>query len=161
MKFVPWMKGFVLAAPLAISLLTATPALAQGKGPFATCLAQFRGQVDAFEACLVEHEAELQSAHNLPADWLSRLHDYLAAHPNGWDRIEDIADALENRWDRREAGRDRHENWLDVWEDQHDEQVDLEDLFDRLEDVRDRAENRWDRHEGVRDRIENRWDRRH
>ena len=160
MKIIPMVKRCILAAPLALSLLTAAPAFAQGDGPFSQCLEEFAGQADAFEACLIEHEVELQASYDLPADWMSRLHAYLQAHPDGWDRIEDVGDRLENSWDRRENVRDRHENWIDTWEDRHDDDTNLKDVFDRLEDARDRAENRWDRRENARDRIENRWDRR-
>lgn len=151
----------VLAALFPLLILVPTPALAQGEGPLSTCLAQAAADTAAFEACLVEHQDELAELYNLPADWRTRIHDYLAAHPGDWDELEDIADRLENRWDRAESHRDRWENRFDRYEDRHDEEVDLEDLFDRREDVRDRAENRWDRREGARDRIENRWDRQH
>jgi hypothetical protein len=161
MKIMPVVRGCILAAPLALAVWTTVPALAQGEGPFAACLQEYRGEVEAFEACLAEHAAELEASFPLPAGWRSRLHDFLQAHPEGWDRIEDIADRLEDRRDRAENARDRREDRIDAWEDRHDTETDLEDVFDRLEDRRDRAENRWDRRENVRDRLEDWWDRRH
>jgi hypothetical protein len=158
-RIIPWLKGCVLTVPL--TLLTATPALAQGDGPFSQCRTEAQGDTDAFEVCLSQHAAELEAAYALPVNWRSRLRTYLQSHPDGWDRLEDLIDRLENRWDRAENRRDRQENRRDRWEDRQGDQVDLEDLFDRLEDRRDRTEDRWDRREAVRDRIENRWDRRH
>jgi len=161
MSILNLVRRSVLAAPLALSLLAAVPAHAQGQGPLEACLDAADGQAEAFEACLLDHASELEAEYGLPAGWRARLHDYLQSHPIDWDQLEDLADVLENRWDRAENVRDRHENRIDVWEDRHDDQVDLEDVFDRREDRRDRAEDRWDRREGVRDRIENRRDRQH
>jgi len=160
MKLIPMVERCILAAPLALSLLTAALAHAQGDGPFDRCLEESAGPADAFEACPIEHEAELQAPDAPPADRISRRHASLQAHPDGWDRIEDMGDRLENHLDRREYVRDRLENGIDTWEDRHDDETDLEDEFGRLEDARDRSENHWDRREYVRDRLENRWDRR-
>ncbi len=160
MSIISYVKRSVLAMSFALPLLATVPAQAQGDGPLSACLEQSGREAAAFEACVIQHQEELHALYNLPADWLARMHAYLQAHPEGWDRLEDVADRLENRRDRAENARDRHEDWLDEREDQRDDQVNLEDIFDRREDVRDRAEDRVDRREGVRDRIENRWDRR-
>ncbi len=160
MSIISLVKRSILAMSFALPMLAAVPAQAQGDGPLSTCLEQSGREAAAFEACLVQHQEELQALYNLPADWLAQVHAYVQAHPEAWDRLEDVADRLENRRDRAENARDRHEDWLDQREDQRDDQVNLEDILDRREDVRDRAEDRLDRREGVRDRIENRWGRR-
>jgi len=160
MSIIPLVKRSILAMSFVLPVLAAVPAQAQGDGPLSTCLEQSGRETAAFDACLIQHQEELQALYNLPADWPAQVHAYLRAHLEAWDQLEDVADRMENRRDRAENTRDRHEDWLDQREDQRDDQVNLEDLFDRRKDVRDRAEDRSDRREGVRDRIENHWDRR-
>ena len=154
-------RRLLLALAFTASLGATVPVQAQGDGPLSACLEQAGREAAAFEACLREHQAELEELYGLSAGWLDRLLGYVQAHPEGWDHFEDLADQLENRRDQAENARDRREDWLDKREDRNDDQVNLEDWFDRREDVRDRAEDRLDRREGVRDRVENRWDRRH
>lgn len=121
MKLIPMVERCILAAPLALSLLTAALAHAQGDAPFDQCLEESAGQADAFEACQIEHGPELQAPDALPAERMSRRHTNLQAHADGWDRIEDMLDWLEEARDRSENHRDRRGY------------------------ARDRLENRWHR----------------
>jgi hypothetical protein len=161
MSIMSLVRRSVLALAFTLPGLSAIPAQAQGDGPLCTCLEESGRQPAALEACLIENQDELQEEYDLPADGAQRVHAYVEAHPQAWDRWEDLADRRENRRDRAENRRDRREDRLDRREDQQDDELDLEDLFDRREDVRDRREDRRDRRENARDRIENRWDRRH
>lgn len=161
MSMISLLKRSLIATSFLLPMLAAVPAQAQGDGPLSTCLEQSGRRAAAFEACLIEHQEELQALYDLPADWVQRLRAYLEAHPLAWDRIEDLADRLENRRDRAENARDRREDRLDRREDRQDDELDLEDLFDRREDVRDRREDRRDWRENARDRFENRRDLRH
>jgi len=161
MSIMSFVRRSVLALAFTLPWLAAIPAQAQGDGPLSACLEQSGRQAEAFEACRIEHQQELSEQYDLPADWAQRVHAYIEAHPQAWDRWEDLADRRENRRDRAENQRDRREDRLDRREDRQDDELDLEDLFDRREDVRDRREDRGDRRENARDRLENRWDRRH
>ena len=161
MSIVSYLRRSVLALAFILPCLAAVPAHAQGDGPLSTCLEEAGRQPATLEACLIEHQQELQEGYGLPADWAQQVRASLEAHPEAWDRLEDFADRLENRRDRAEDARDRQEDRRDRREDRLDDERDLEDLFDRREDVRDRREDRRDRRENARDRIENRRDRRH
>jgi hypothetical protein len=161
MSIMSYVRRTVLALAFTLPWLAAVPAHAQGDGPLSTCLEESGRQPAALEACLIEHQDELQEGYGLPADWAREVRASLEVHPEAWDRLEDFADRLENRRDRAEDARDRQEDRRDRGEDRLDDERDLEDLFDRREDMRDRREDQRDRREDARDRRENRWDRRH
>lgn len=79
MSIIPCVRRNVLAASFPLPLLAAFPAQAQGDGPPSMYLEKAGREAAEFEACVIEHHAELQALYDLSADW--------AARSQAWDRL--------------------------------------------------------------------------